>query len=703
MKTLNFFGKKISLKIEDAKPKNPSWTKDKQKEKANEKIAKLMKNINENINARLIVLISILFVFTVFSKVNLVRNSYQEGDSAKKDVIAPISIEYEDEVKREQIIREIENTTKVYRRDYSVEEQVFKDIENYFEKISKFEPGTQDEELFIEFIKESGVILDTNYLKEILSMSSEKRDELKEKIKVKLQELFNKGFKGDPENPKELPFAIKRDMRRLEIAVMQAFIKQNDFYDVRATQESIKSRIENIGNIKVTINAGDTVLKKGDIIKKSDIIKLRNLGVYNFSSNIRVLAGVIFYSFMASIVFFVIGRKYIEKELMNNKIYYSTLIFSTLTMLAALFINIKYAYFFPMASVTLLFGVIGREKYSAVLSAMILLFLYAIFGFDQKLIICSIVGVSIGIYYIKNLKNRTDIINAGFAIGIAQFYTGIAFGFILKEELIFTIIDVMQLMISGIVSGMITIAVLPYFENSFNILTEIKLIELGDFSHPLLRELLLKAPGTFHHSIIVATLAESAAEAIGANATFARVASYYHDIGKTKRPKFFVENQVNGENPHLKMNPYLSTIIITSHTKDGEEMSRKYKLPKEIRDVMREHQGTTLLAYFYNAVRKENPDVNEEDFRYEGPKPRTKESAIIMLADSIEAAVRSLEDKNSVEIENMIRKIIHMKMDDNQLSEAELTFKNIETIINTFLKVFQGIYHSRIKYPDVKK
>ena len=135
MKTLNFFGKKISLKIEDVKPKNPSWTKDKQKEKANEKVAKLMKNINENINARLIVLISILFVFTVFSKVNLVKNSYQEGDSAKKDVIAPISIEYEDEVKREQIIREIENTTKVYRRDYSVEEQVFKDIESYFEKI----------------------------------------------------------------------------------------------------------------------------------------------------------------------------------------------------------------------------------------------------------------------------------------------------------------------------------------------------------------------------------------------------------------------------------------------------------------------------------------------------------------------------------------------------------------------------------------
>lgn len=702
MKTLDFFGKRIVLKIEDSKQKNSNFKNEKKERKEINKILVFLKNIKGSINSRLILLISILFLFTIISKVSFIKESYQEGDIVKKDVIAPISIEYDDIVKKEQLISEIEKNTKVYRRDYGVEEQVLNSVDDYFNKLSKFDPEMSEED-FIEFVKESGVNINSSYLKEVLIMDSEKRDELKEKIKVKLQDIFNKGFKGNPEESKAIPFSVRKDMKKLEIAIMMEFLKQNDIFDVRATQESIKNRIEGIGDLKVKVRAGDVILKRGDVVRKADILKLKNLGIYDFYSNIRVLIGVMFFGLMISIVFFVIGKRYLEKEIMNNKIYNSTLLFLTIFFSFAIFINARYSYFFPIVSITLLLGIIGREKYGSIISGVTLLYAYVIFGFNQKFLICSVVGIMIGIYFIKNLKNRTEIINAGFAVGIAQFYTGIALGFIFRDELIFTIIDIIQLMASGIISGMITIAILPYFENTFNILTDIKLVELGDFSHPLLRELLLKAPGTFHHSIIVATLAESAAEAIGANATFARVASYYHDIGKTKRPKFFVENQVNGENPHQKMNPYLSTIIITSHTKDGDEMARKYKLPKEIRDVMKEHQGTTLLAYFYNAVRKENPDVNEEDFRYEGPKPATKESAVIMLADSIEAAVRSLEDKNSVEIENMIRKIVHVKMDDSQLSEADLTFKDIEIIINTFLKVFQGIYHSRIKYPDMKK
>jgi putative nucleotidyltransferase with HDIG domain len=255
---------------------------------------------------------------------------------------------------------------------------------------------------------------------------------------------------------------------------------------------------------------------------------------------------------------------------------------------------------------------------------------------------------------------------------------------------------------SGIFSGMLTIALLPYFEETFNILTKLKLIELGDLSHPLLRKMALEAPGTFNHSMLVATLSEQAAECIGADSTFTRVACYYHDIGKMKRPNFYVENQHSGINPHDNLSPTLSTMIIKAHTKDGQEMGKKYKIPKEIRDIMAEHQGTTLLAYFYNKVKKDNPDINESDFRYDGPKPKTKESAIIMLADSIEAAVRSMDEKNPIEVEKMIRRIIGNKMDDAQLSDADLTLKEIELIINSFVKTFQGVYHSRIKYPGQK-
>jgi putative nucleotidyltransferase with HDIG domain len=202
--------------------------------------------------------------------------------------------------------------------------------------------------------------------------------------------------------------------------------------------------------------------------------------------------------------------------------------------------------------------------------------------------------------------------------------------------------------------------------------------------------------------MMVATLSEQATEAIGGNHVLARVASYYHDIGKMKRPQFYVENQSDGVNPHNNLSPSLSTLIITSHTKDGDEMGREYNIPKEIRDIMYEHQGTTLLAYFYNKAKQTNPNLEESDFRYSGPKPRSKESAVIMLADSIEAAVRSLDEKTPVTIDKMLRKIIHSKVEEGQLSDADLTFKEIEIIIQTFTKVLMSIHHVRLKYPGQK-
>jgi putative nucleotidyltransferase with HDIG domain len=272
----------------------------------------------------------------------------------------------------------------------------------------------------------------------------------------------------------------------------------------------------------------------------------------------------------------------------------------------------------------------------------------------------------------------------------------------LNMEFIDSLIKSGVLFLSGTFTGMLTIALLPYFERTFNILTDIKLLELGDLSQPLLRRLSVSAPGTFHHSMMVATLSEQATEAIGGNHVLARVASYYHDIGKMKRPQFYVENQADGVNPHNNLSSTLSTLIITSHTKDGDEMGREYNLPKEIRDIMYEHQGTTLLAYFYNKAKQSNPYLEESDFRYSGPKPKSKESAVIMLADSIEAAVRSLDEKTPVTIERMLRKIIGSKIEEQQLSDADLTFKEIEIIIQSFIKVLMSIHHVRIKYPGQK-
>ena len=270
------------------------------------------------------------------------------------------------------------------------------------------------------------------------------------------------------------------------------------------------------------------------------------------------------------------------------------------------------------------------------------------------------------------------------------------------EESFGVALNTIKIFVSGMISGMLTIALLPYFEKTFNILTIFRLIELADLSHPLLRKLSIEAPGTFQHSMMVATLSENAVVEIGGDPVFTRVACYYHDIGKTKRPQYYVENQTDGKNPHNEVSPFMSKMIILAHTKEGAEMAKKYKIPKEIRDIMYEHQGTTLLAYFYNKVKQENPNIPEEEFRYSGPKPQTKESAVIMLADSIEAAVRSLDIKDPVKVEEMVRRIVGAKINDNQLSDSNITFKEVEIIINSFLKTFGAIYHERIKYPGQK-
>lgn len=256
---------------------------------------------------------------------------------------------------------------------------------------------------------------------------------------------------------------------------------------------------------------------------------------------------------------------------------------------------------------------------------------------------------------------------------------------------------------NGVLSTVITTGFLPFFENIFRVTTPIKLLELSNPNQPLLRRLLLEAPGTYHHSIIVGNLAEAAAEVIGADSLLVRVAAYYHDVGKTKRPYFFVENQLMQDNPHDKLAPTLSTLIITSHIKDGVDMASRSGLPESVINIIREHHGTTLVPYFYHKATESAKEelVDEKEFRYVGPKPQTTESAIVMLADSVEAAVRSLSRPTPGRIEGLIRKIIKERLQDGQFDECDLTLKDLDAVANAFVRVLSGIYHPRIEYPDV--
>jgi hypothetical protein len=255
----------------------------------------------------------------------------------------------------------------------------------------------------------------------------------------------------------------------------------------------------------------------------------------------------------------------------------------------------------------------------------------------------------------------------------------------------------------GVLSSMLAMAFIPLLESIFNYTTDVKLLELSNLNHPLMKEMIVKAPGTYHHSLVVGSMCEAAAEEIGANPLLAKVMAYYHDIGKTEHAQYFIENQRPGQNPHDQISPNMSKTVLIAHVKDGAEMGYRHKLGKAIIDGILQHHGTTLISYFYNrAIEEQNEEIdtiNEEDFRYPGPKPQFKEAALLMVADSIEAAARSLEEPTPARLTSLVKNIIQNKFLDGQLDQCDLTLRDLGIIENCYRRVILGIYHQRIDYP----
>ena len=433
------------------------------------------------------------------------------------------------------------------------------------------------------------------------------------------------------------------------------------------------------------------------MIDEDDYEKLEKLNLVKGEDKVRKTIGLVLSFAIVSALFYYILKRYC-KDVIESKVFYPTLI--TISIINAMYIffrNEFLIYLLPFAMIPIILTILGNKIYALTFTFLNMIILSR----EETWFLVTIAVAIMAIYKADKMTSRSDIVKLGISTGIFQAIMALSYGLVNQLEFPILLGMIVLSVLSGILTGMISLALLPYFENSFEILTDIKLLELSDFSHTLLKQLLVTAPGTFHHSIMVGALSESGAEAIGANAIFARVASYYHDIGKMKRPEFFVENQKDGKNMHNTIKPSLSALIITSHTKDGYIMGKQNKLPKEILDIILCHHGTTLVQFFYYKALEKGEDVLESDFRYSGPKPKSKEAGIIMLADTIEAAVRVSEDKSREGIENLIRYLIKYKIDDNQLNGSNLTLEEIEKIIQAFLNTLQGAYHNRIKYPKL--
>ncbi len=347
----------------------------------------------------------------------------------------------------------------------------------------------------------------------------------------------------------------------------------------------------------------------------------------------------------------------------------------------------------------------------------------------QMLIIGLLTGF-IGVYYTRDVRKRSDLIRAGVWVGLTSLLCACAFGLIHgidissfwgndiweAPELRMALAQALWGVVIGFVTALIVGGILPVFENIFKITTNISWLELSDFNHPLLKEMSIRAPGTYHHSLNVANLAESTAEAIKANALECRVCSYFHDIGKMVKPEYFIENSNIENNPHNKLTPQMSSLIISSHVKEGVDMALKYNLNKEIIDVIREHHGTSLITYFYHRAKRlsedaaigsrildmncdDVPTVDESTYRYPGPRPQSKESAIISICDAIEAASRCIQKPTPQRIEDLIDGIIEHKIQDGQFDEADLTFNELRIIRDKLVFMLTNMLHARISYP----
>ena len=326
---------------------------------------------------------------------------------------------------------------------------------------------------------------------------------------------------------------------------------------------------------------------------------------------------------------------------------------------------------------------------------------------EPLIILFSFIGGIVAAFSVIQCKKRSALQRAGLFVGLINILMIIAIN--LYNARVFTIkgpLDIAFGLSGGFIASTMVSGLLSLLESSFKITTNFKLLELLDLNQPILRQLLVVAPGTYHHSMVVSTLTESAAEAIKVNPLLARVAAYYHDIGKITKPEYFIENQMAGANRHDNLAPSMSGLILISHVKGGIELAKEHRLPKEIIDIIQQHHGTRIVAYFYNKAQESRdpnlPSINEMDYRYHGPKPQTKIAAIVLLADAVEASSRLLVDPTPARISNLVEKIVKDIFVDEQLNECDLTLRDLSTITNSFVKALTGIFHHRIDYPGMK-
>jgi len=536
-------------------------------------------------------------------------------------------------------------------------------------------------------------------------------DKINRDIKNSVRRIMEQGIKeNDLENAKK---QLIREISEISIdhhdaliasEIGNALIRPSLFLNKEETEKRRQEAISSVKEIKKIIQKGQIIIRKGEIVTLEDIAILSALGLQNPKFNYSNIIGIILITtiFLLLVVLYLI---YFHSDIYEDisKLILLSIICIFIVLVAKMISQIS-GYLIPVAAASMLIAISLGPKIAMLVTVILSFLMSFIIGGEINYILVAIIGGIVSIYSIRKATQRSSLTRAGLMIAGVNIITISALGLINNEGYYLILKDNLWGVLNGFLAVILTIGILPFLESFFDITTSFKLMELSNPNQPLLKKLIVEAPGTYHHSIVVGNLSETAVEEIGGNGLLARVGSLYHDIGKIKRPYFFTENQEAYKNIHDDMEPSLSALVIASHVKEGIELAKKNKLPKDIIDIITQHHGTGLITYFFHRALKENGSsvdkIAEENYRYSGPKPQTKEAGIILLADSLEAATRTLTNPTPSRIKSLVKEIIQKNLENGQLEECDLTLKDLDKIGDSFSRILTGMFHSRVEYPD---
>ncbi|MGM8213524.1 HD family phosphohydrolase [Virgibacillus sp. W0430] len=676
-------------------------------------------------------LLGIFFFFITLNNVYTETYDIERFNRAKETIRSPITIE--NAVETERKTREtVQAVTDRYDISQEVTDERIEYIEELFDAVDQLDKEYENDNddhsfhsteeklqhlnqvLSIE-ITES---IDDHLLRQLVQAKPEERKEAKKRFVQSLQTVLENGVRTEniQSSIEELKQQIKytnlnTNIKTVLMDLSEFAVVENSFFDVEKTMEARKEAASNVE--PVIIRAGEIIVREEQIITNEIYEELKLVGLLDKERNIYpvialglliiLLIGVIAYEMI------VLDRKRPLDKGTIVSIVLISVIMIVLMKVVSIFTTTDNHLFYavPVATGSLLLKQLIHERLSIVLAI-----LYSILGsllfngeipgsLNMEAGIYFLFSQLAGVVFLFNVKDRLSIVKSGIGIVSINSITVLLFIFFSFEKYSFQdiLIYIGFASVSALLSAVLTIGLLPFFETGLGILSDMKLISLASPNQPLLRKILTEAPGTYHHSVMVANLSETACEAVGANGLLARVGAYYHDIGKTVQPHYFIENQISIKNPHDFISPKDSAEIIIKHPEDGAAMLKKHRMPKEIIDIALQHHGTSLLKYFYYKEKEKNPNVTEADFRYPGPKPQTKEAAIICICDSAEAAVRSLKEPTEGKIEEIVSGIVNDRLMDGQFDETNLTLQELKIVHDTICKTLKGIFHTRIQYP----